>query len=250
MAERWQKQRAAWVLARAGRSASARRRGERLMASARRQDRHEAGAGDSAFNEVATPNVLRRSVMREEGAANILGWLALTAVVLFWVVLLAGPGLVLARVLYLAGWTLSPRTGPLRSVPLVVVAAATGVVGALLWYRYPPQGWLAVLALGYLFAQVVIGLLRAAWLVRAYGWPAVKGSSAGSATKVARVNIAVPVDGTEVADGQSPPAQERSGVAPIEVVVDEQVAQEFPSGTQVVTIDEPSVDDDVEGAQR
>ena len=61
---------------------------EDLMASARRHERYESGAGDMAVAEVTTRNVFHRSVAREDGVLNQLGWLIWTATWMFWVAVL------------------------------------------------------------------------------------------------------------------------------------------------------------------
>lgn len=190
MAERYEKDRGAWVLARAGRRAGARRRGEILTARARRRDRTGAGIGDAATAEIVTPSMVRRSVMREEGAGNTAGWALWTAVWLLSVALLVGPAWALSRLVYLAWWTTVPRVGRMRSLPLALASllALAGSIGS--WWLWPPAG-IGFLRL-YGCAQLVLGLAWCAVLVRANGWAAVAAQVRSSSAKIAPVSVGTP----------------------------------------------------------
>lgn len=194
MSTRYERERAAWVLARAGRRAAARRRGEKLAVKARRADREQAGAGDAAFVEVTTRNVFTRNVMREEGPANVLGWFVLTATWMFWLAVLLGPALVLGAALYGLSWALVPRLGRVRSWPFLVASLCALLGSVLVFWLLPPDGWAAWVLTGYLALQLVVGPLRAAYLARANGWAAVAKRAKGSAAKIAPIDIAVTVE--------------------------------------------------------
>lgn len=209
VSDRHERERAAWVLARAGHRPAARRRGERLMASARRHERYESGAGDMAVAEVTTRNVFHRSVAREDGVLNQLGWLIWTVTWMFWVAVLVGPALLAGKALYGLGALAARRLGPLRSWPYLVLALALAGVLAGAWFRWPPEGWDTVVR-SYACAQVVLAPVRAAWLVRAWGWPAVKAAPSGAGA------VAPVVVGAPVQEGPSPVAEEvRVEIAPV-----------------------------------
>jgi len=161
------------------------------MASARRHERYESGAGDMAVAEVTTRNVFHRSVAREDGVLNQFGWLIWTVTWMFWVALLFGPTLLLGKALYALGVLAATRLGPLRSWPYLVLALVLmgACVGA--WFRWPPEDWDTVVR-SYACAQAVLAPARAAWLVRAWGWPAVKAAPSGAGA-VAPVVVGVPV---------------------------------------------------------
>lgn len=195
--QHWTKERASWVLTRAGRSPAARRRGEKLMAAARRQDRHSANAGDSAYSEVTTRNVFHRNVMREEGAANVIGWFCWTVIWMTAVALAIGLAIVLAWAIYGAWYRLTPRLGHLRAAPLLGAAITVLLVGfAIIWFS--ADGESSVSMPVYLLLQVVVGLGWAAWLTRAYGWQAVKARRKASSSKIAPIRI-------DVAAAEAPP---------------------------------------------
>lgn len=209
---RWEKERAAWVLARAGRNRAARRRGEKLASVARRQDRYAAGVGDTAFGEVATRNVFHRSVFREEGAANTAGWLLWTLSWMGWGALLLGPAYLLSLVLYGLWWL---RRTPMRpSWPLLAagVVAALGVGG--LWVFGPADLWGRVLW-AYIIVQLVLGLMRLAWMTRAYGWPAVARTVRARTGDVSTL-VLPDIDDIEMTDELTPAAPEPAVATPVE----------------------------------
>lgn len=195
MSERWEKERASWVLARAGHSPAARRRGEKLMVSARRRDRYGVGAGDAAFAEVTTRNAFHRSVFREEGAANTMGWLTFTLMGAAVLAVLAGPAMLVSRVAYGIWWAMVPRWGRMHATPYLCLALLLCAASWLVHERTGPSGFAGFLYV-YGAAQSVLGLLWAGWLVRANGWPAVSRKVKQSSTRVApiRIEAADPAD--------------------------------------------------------
>ena len=171
MTGRWEKQRGAWVLARAGRRAGARRRGELLMAKARRADRSAVGVGDAAVAEAVTPPWIKRSIMREDGLGNQLGWAVYTVAVVAVVAVAIGPGLALGWAVYaLWAWrapeaAVRPHWWPLAATAFVVAVAMWAT-----WVMVPPErAWLGL----WWRAQPVVAATYAAWLTIAWGWPAV-----------------------------------------------------------------------------
>ncbi len=187
----WKRERAAWVMTRAGRSPAARRRGEKLIAAARRQDRHAVDAGDSASSEVTTRNIFYRSVMREEGPANIIGWFLWTVIWMAAVGLAIGPAIAIAWGIYASWYALLPRLGRLRAAPLFGAAALTAVLGAALFWFIGQNGGSTTL-LGYAVIQITVALCWAAWLTRAYGWRAVADRDKAQSSKIAPISINIP----------------------------------------------------------
>ncbi|MGN0094846.1 MAG: hypothetical protein ACI38U_02175 [Corynebacterium sp.] len=187
-ADRHERVRGAWVLSHAGRRPGARRRGERLMAAARRQERQGIDAGDAPASEVITPGFFRRITRHEDGDMNIVGWTVVTAVALALAAWLIGIGVLVGWLIYMTWWWLVPRVpklDPIRVTPLAGVATAAAGVCALTWLIAPPVGmWDDLVAL-WQRAQWVIAPAYAAWLTYAWGWTAVtKAASTPSATLI------------------------------------------------------------------
>lgn len=217
MTGRWEKERGAWILARAGRRAGARRRGEILMAKARRQERHNVGVGDAAVAEAVTPPWIRRSIMREEGLGNQLGWAVYTIAVVAVVGVAVGPALALGWAMYaLWAWrapaaAVTPRWWPFAATALVVASAAWAT-----WVIAPPeQTWLGI----WLRAQPAVAFLYAAWLTVAWGWPAVADDrDAGDGV----VDLLVPVTDVEPV---SEPVEVEAPASPVAPQVAEPAAR-------------------------
>ena len=215
MSERWEKERASWVLARAGHRAGARRRGEKLMVTARRGDRYEAGAGDATFAEVTTRPLLYRSIFREEGAANTMGWAALTLTWTVATVFLVGPALLISRIAYGLWWSMVPRWGRMSAGPYLGIAAVLGCTAWLAFLRFDLDGSKGLMAY-YIAFQLVGGIAWAAWLVRANGWAAVARKKKQTGSRIAPIQIEV--DASEVpAETQERPRPRVD--APVEVEI-------------------------------
>ncbi|OYO00730.1 hypothetical protein CGZ95_08900 [Enemella evansiae] len=230
---RWEKERSAWLKARAGHRPAVRRRAEQLALAARQRNRDEIVAGDSPFGEVTTRNVFHRSVHREEGAANLIGWLVWTLGWMATVMLFVGPALLIGLAAYGLWWSQVPRWGRLRSWPLLVAAAVIAVAGLLAAQIWEPTGWVGFLIV-FLVLQLVLGLVRAAWRVRAWGWPAVARVTKASTSKVRPVHIQA--------------ADEEPAIAPVEVIESEP-ANEAPEPLQdngIAPIELPAFDDEDE----
>lgn len=186
-------ERAAWVLAHAGRNPAARRRGEQLASRARRATRYEAGVGDSAVGEVVTPNRLHRIVYAADDhrIARVL-WACAREVGR---ALAAGPGIAAAWGAYLLWWRQVSAWGPLRWKPVAFAAAVAvpvllAAVVAVAWM----DGGVPLLA-WYAMAQLMIAVTRLSWLIRAHGWEAVSPMErAASGPRVAPIRI---MTGTE-----------------------------------------------------
>lgn len=234
---RHERERAAWVLSRAGRRPGARRRGEKLAAKARRFDRELAGAGDAAFNEITTRNLFYRNVMREEGAANALGWFVLTTGWMFWTAALVGPALVLGAALYGLAWALVPRLGRVRAWPFLLLALVALTITVTLWMIWPPSGWASTLLSIWTGLQVVVGPLRAAQLTRANGWAAVSKRAKGAATAIAPIEVAI--------EAEPEPAVATPEQVTVDIEVDEDDGYQFFVDTDV---DEDDTEHQQEGA--
>lgn len=164
-------ERAAWVLAHAGRNPAARRRGERLASRGRRATRYEAGVGDAAVGEVVTPNRIHRRIDKgdDHKIARVL-WACAREVGR---TLAAGPGIAAAWGAYALWWRQVEAWGPLRWKPVAFAAAVAvpvllAAVVAVAWMdgAVPLLAW-------YAMAQLVIAATRLSWLIRAFGWEAV-----------------------------------------------------------------------------
>lgn len=225
---RWERERAAWVLARAGHRPGARRRGEKLAVVARRNDRYEAGAGDAGFAEVTTRPLLYRAIFREEGAANTAGWALLTLIGGMVVAVLAGPALIISRAAYGTWWVMVRKWGRMTPAPYLLMSAVLGVVAWLVLSTTGLEGG-ALLAARYAGFQVVGGVAWAAWLVRANGWTAVARKQKRSKQRIAPIVVeteapAVPVavDDPEHEESDDEPV----GIAPIVIEVETEVGHE------------------------
>lgn len=204
MAEHWEKERGAWVLAHAGNSLNARRRGELLLRASRRRARDGSSAGDVAGIEAVTPSRLVRSIRREEGAANTIGWVIYTAIEYGLRAVIIGPAEVLGWAIYGLWWTQTERWGRLRAWPLVLLALLLGV-GA--WFASTRVALepLYLVCFYYAAAQIVLAPLFTAVNTRLYGWSAAK---AGTAQVRAR-GVELPKrEKYEDADDTESPAQE------------------------------------------
>ena len=201
------KERAAYVLARAGRRHGARRRGERLMATARKKERGVVGAGDAAATEVVTPNIWVRMTQTEDAGFTTILWAATQLIVL---ALVFGPALLMAKGFYGLRYALLSRLGPMRVWPWLVatgVALAASIVTWFVWPATDPIGRL------WLYLQVVGGFARTAYLVYAYGWPAIPRTSRSGV----EVEVAAPVVEVDL-DEQEPEASQTHTQAEAKVI--------------------------------
>lgn len=238
---RWENERSAWLKARAGHRLSVRRRAERLALVARRQDRLEAGVGDSAFGEVTTRNVFYRSVHREEGAANLAGWLLWTLIWMSATYVLVGPALLIGMGAYSIWWGKVEEWGRMRSMPYFKAAGAVAGVGVALltahallvtegvthiligsWQAWPLESGAAFLTI-YLWLQLVLGLVRAGWRVRAWGWAAVERLERAATTAV----LAVELEGIPHAEPEEAVQNDIPTIAPIEIGVDDEELEDW-----------------------
>ncbi|MBM6588919.1 hypothetical protein [Brevibacterium sp. RIT 803] len=257
---RWEGERSAWLKARAGHRLGVRRRAEQLALVARRQERLEAGVGDSAFGEVTTRNVFYRSVHREEGAANLAGWMIWTLIWMSATYVLVGPALLIGLGAYGIWWRKVEEWGRMRSVPYFKAAGAVAAIGVAIltahsllategvtriligsWQTWPLEGGAAFLT-GYLWLQLVLGLVRAGWRVRAWGWPAVARVERAGATAVQAVEL----EGFDHAELEEAPHSDAPAIAPIEISVDDEELEDW----MVEEQDEPVYADENDNAQK
>lgn len=230
MVGRFEQERGSWVLARAGHRLGARRRGEKLMVIARRSDRYEVGAGDALFQEVTTRNFIWRSIFREEGAANTAGWALFTMIYLVVAAFVVGGAFVISRISYGIGWALVPKYGRMTMIPYIGLVWALGGLGALGLHMTKPEGLEAVVS-WFVLAQLVFGLVWAAWLVRANGWAAVarREKAAGSGgVKTVVIDAEAPQRESEHSAGDSEPDSDEVEVeiAPVQIEeADEQTSR-------------------------
>lgn len=226
MAGRYEKERAGWVLARAGRNMTARRRGERLLMAARRGDRSGVGVGDAAYAEVSTPGIVTRTVMRGEGISGKLGWLVMGGAAAALFALAVGPAWLTSRVAYLVWWVMVPRWGSVRAWPYLVGSVLPALVVAAAPHLLSEH----VLTVQWVGAQLGLGMLWAAWLVRASGWAAVEARESAHGDSIRAVHLssggeapaAVAVPEPEPEEPQEVEQEETEGIAPIRIRSGEQ----------------------------
>lgn len=185
IATRWEKERAAWVLARSRAGTSARRRAELLGRQARRRSRSGAGVAETSLREEITPSLMRRLLTTEEGAKEQLARLILVPVGLVVVGLLVGPALAIAAALYGALWYWSPKIGRLWAWPWLAGGTALFVGGAWLIGRLDTGigAWVEGLSGLHLYlpvflpvwgwVQTSLALLLVAAQITRSGWAAV-----------------------------------------------------------------------------
>lgn len=175
------------------------------MVRARRADRDATGAAEEAFAEVVTRGFLARTVLREEGAGNVLGWVFITGTALCAGAVAIGVGWVLGKLLYAVWWLAVPTLRRLPKDP--VTHRAHPLAGAAVMRRLPyvalcllalvttvwllisvVDGWAAA-AVGYLGAQLAVAGAIAASEVRANGWLAVARQRRRGATHMSPIVI-------------------------------------------------------------
>lgn len=165
--EPYAKERGAYLLANAGRNLSTRRRAERLLSLAKKSDQDALGLHTMAVSDNRTAGWIHRTIHREDGAANQIGWAIGVAFVVVTVGLVAGVGLMIGYAAY--RWWID-RQG--RFDQQLSLYAGSGLMAL---------GWLGGLVLlggsglltSWLVAQIGwVGAL-VMWAYRGYGWPAV-----------------------------------------------------------------------------
>jgi len=183
---RWERERAAWVMARSKPGRSSRRRAELLGRRARRLSRGGTGVAESSLHEDVTPPLFRRLLASDEGATEQL--LRMLGVPMLYGLagLLVGPAVAIAAGLYFLRWYRAPKTGRLRAWPWPVAGGISLVLGAVIqsvidagpgaWFTPWPLAlhvYLPILVPTWLWVQTTLGLLLTGWLVWANGWAAV-----------------------------------------------------------------------------
>ena len=191
MTHGYHKERGAYVLARAGRRHGARRRGERLMATARKKERGTVGAGDAAATEVITPNIWVRMTQTEDAGFTTILWAATRLIVL---ALVIGPAFLIGKALYGLRYALLSRLGPMRIWPWLVATGVALAASIATWYVWPANDPIGRL---WIYLQVVGGFARTAYLVYAYGWLAVQRTPRSGGVEV-EVGVEAPVEAPTV----------------------------------------------------
>ncbi|GAA2375911.1 hypothetical protein [Gordonia cholesterolivorans] len=182
MTHRWERERAAHLLAGSRAGTDRRRRAEQLARTARRGARSGAGVGQSALVDEVTPSRWRRMTTAEDGSRPLgkkvrvgFGYAVVGAV--------AGAGIAAGRGMYAGLARISPRVGRLWAWPWGAVAGALGVT---LWALDVPFGLglrfdrrfpLSLFQWGPWWAwalwQTAIALVVTGYLVWAWGWAGV-----------------------------------------------------------------------------
>lgn len=187
---RWEKERAAWLLARSKPGRPRRRRAELLARRGRQLARGGTSAGESPFHDDATERLFTRLMRTEEGSADKLARVILVPVAYAAVWLLLGGAIAAAGLIYRVLWALAPRIGRLWQWPWAVAAAGAGIAGSLLlehgspvdvsvWPRYMVVyvDWTLFWA-NWAWIQLSAGLLVTCLWIRETGWPAVPAHAA------------------------------------------------------------------------
>ena len=190
---RWEKERAAWLLAHSKPGTSMRRRAELLARTARRSSRGSLGVEESAFHDDPTSPLLMRLMKTDEGTGEKLARLILVPVVFMAVGVTIAPALALAAAAYYVLWTRSPKIGRLWWWPWITAGAAVGILGAAIWAMagapaplgatpWPPtlQVYTQPFTWFFVWSQLAMGLLLTGAQIYLAGW---NGVPAGAARK-------------------------------------------------------------------
>lgn len=216
--DRWQAVRGRRVYSRAGRSPAARRRGEKLLVAARRIDRGEIGAGDAAVSEVVTPHWLRRSVFREDGAQNVMGWFMWTVTYVGFLSLVVGVGMVAGWIFYGLWWLLAPKTNGLKFIPAAALTALLALVLSATFLLGSHDSVGAFVFAVWWRLQVVFAFGWLAFLIYAWGWPAVASVRSVKPSGSYRIAVDKDVD-DEVCETTETAPQEEESMSKAKVVV-------------------------------
>ena len=193
-AYRWERERAARLLARGRAGTSSRRRSELLSRRARRGGRAGTGVAGSALHDDLTPPLWRRLTSTDEGGESMARAILLAAVTVV-AALVIGPAVAAAVGLYRLLWWSSPRIGRLWVWPWAGLGVVLIVVGLMLgWLPAPSEVgvslspyWPVVrvqVATGeWLLWQAALAPVGAAFLIWAWGWAAVPRSAVAKAVK-------------------------------------------------------------------
>lgn len=182
---RWEKERAAWLLARSKPGTVRRRRAELLSRQARHLGRGHTSAGESALHDDATERLFVRLMKTDEGSVDKLARLVLVPAGYAAMWLLVGAAVAVAAAIYRALWAAAPKIGRLWAWPWAVAGVVLGIsvwcfldhtipVNASVWPRYMvlyvdgAQLWTS-----WMWIQLTLGLLFTSLYVRAAGWAAV-----------------------------------------------------------------------------
>jgi len=271
--ERYEKVRADWLLANeASWHLSDRRMAHELKRAAAKKDRAATGAAESSHHEGQIKPIASRFIAAgEDSKEKMLRAVFLALFILptlaFWI----GPALALSYGTYAVDTERRLTQGrvPERKIWYLAAgaAAAAGALFALVarfvaldlitvaevtyWPSISLDVHWSTVALIYLWAQAVLGLLLTAWQVRRHGWPGVvlktgtKLPSMPTAT-VGKAAPTAPVVPTPTAAADEPLQDEASSPAPVPSVPVVPVPTIPDPPTLVELEEEPVFDDDLE----
>lgn len=203
MMKRWQLERGKWLRTNDfAWTLSDQRQANKLLRRAAALERKESGSAESSFQKAEIQWFPVRFVAHGDDAKEKLARIAtLVLLVAPAMVLLAGPAILLSKLIYAVLWLGAPKIGPwaLWSWKQVAwqwlgAAAVVGVGGYLLmglfglrqqWLYLEPRFPLVFIEYGalapqYLWLQLTVALALMAWVIRCTGWPGVKWSSKSS----------------------------------------------------------------------
>lgn len=137
------------------------------------------------MNEAEIPWVGARFIAHGEDPKEKFFRCLTLAVVTVATLLLAGPAIIAAKVLYGLQWLLLPlKNKPLRRLPWYIAAGIAAVIGPFVvpiaWFvlitPWPPSVSIDREIAGpmYLWAQITLAFLLTGWRIRNGGWPGVK----------------------------------------------------------------------------
>lgn len=202
MRQRWQLERGKWLRTNDfAWTLSDQRQANKLLRRAAALERKESGSAESSFQKAEIQWFPVRFVAHGDDAKEKLARIAtLVLLVAPAMVLLAGPAILLSKLIYAVLWLGAPKIGPwaLWSWKQVAwqwlgAAAVVGVGGYLLmglfglrqqWLYLEPRFPLVfidywALAPQYIWLQLTLALALMAWVIRCTGWPGVKWPNRG-----------------------------------------------------------------------
>lgn len=200
MMKRWQLERGKWLRTNDfAWTLSDQRQANKLLRRAAALERKESGSAESSFQKAQIQSFPVRFVAHGDDAKEQIARIAtLVLLVAPAMVLLAGPAILLSKLIYAVLWIAAPKIGPWTLWSWKQVAwqwlGATAVVGAggylLMGLFGLRQQWLYLeptfplvfidywaLAPQYLWLQLTLALALMAWVIRCTGWSGVKWSN-------------------------------------------------------------------------
>lgn len=196
-ARRWEKERAAWLLARSRPGTSLRRRAELMRRVSRRDQRSQSGVAETGLHEDVTEPLFRRMLATDEGSTEKMARLVMVPAIFIVIGLVIGPAMLVAKAIYAVLWHFSPGIGRLWNWPWFAGGVVSMVVGGwivsavvtepVMWAEsWPPElhVYLPVFGPLWFWAQTTLGLLLTGLHIWRSGWQAVKPKSSRSKVAV------------------------------------------------------------------